>query len=78
MLPYREYFAQPWESVDSAARLQEICRQGRPVWLVYTFPRYLESAPGITKVILKEFTVIRVFHGTVGDGDVFVAKFQPA
>jgi len=73
--PMSHYFAKPWESVETAGRLEEICRRGRPVWLVYTFPRYLEAAvPGSLEVIKKEFTVVRVFPGTVGDGDVFVAK----
>jgi hypothetical protein len=59
-------------------KLQEICRRSQDVWLVYTFPRYLESAaPALMEMIRKDFTVIRVFHGTVGDGDVFIGKFQP-
>ncbi len=78
MFPYRRYYAQPWESVETVDRLQEICRQGQTVWLVYTFPRYLEAwRPAIMEMIRKEFTVVRVFHGTVGDGDVFVAEFGP-
>jgi len=28
-------------------------------------------------MIRKEFTVIRVFRGTLGDGDVYVAEFNP-
>ena len=43
---------------------------------MYTFPRYLEIAPPVMEMIRKEFTVIRVFHGTLGDSDVFVARFQ--
>jgi hypothetical protein len=40
-------------------------------------PRYLEAgAPGLMEMIRKEFTVIRVFHGTLGDGDVYVAQYN--
>jgi hypothetical protein len=31
----------------------------------------------LAEMIRTEFTVARVFPGTVGDGDVFVAKSQP-
>ncbi len=76
--PMRQYYGKPWESIETKGELEKICRQGRVVWLVYTFPRYLEAAvPGIRDLIQKEFKVIRVFHGTLGDGDVFVARFQP-
>jgi hypothetical protein len=76
--PFRQYYAKPWETVETVEKLQELCRQGRAVWLVYTFPRYLElGAPAIMEMIQKQFTLIRVFHGTLGDGDVFVGRFQP-
>jgi mannosyltransferase len=76
--PLRQYYAKPWDSVETAEKLQEICRRSQDVWLVYTFPRYLDSAaPALMEMIRKDFTVIRVFHGTVGDGDVFIGKFQP-
>jgi mannosyltransferase len=76
--PLLKYYAKPWESVETAEQLREICRRGRPVWVVYTFPRYLESwSPPLAEMIRNEFTVTRRFPGTVGDGDVFVAKSQP-
>jgi hypothetical protein len=74
----RQYYGKPWENIETAGKLQEICRQGRPVWLVYTFPRYLEAAvPGALETIRKEFALMRIFPGTVGDGDVYVGRFQP-
>jgi len=76
--PMRSYYGKSWESVEAKENLEDLCRQGRVVWLVYTFPRYLEAAvPGITDVIRREFKVVQVFPGTLGDGDVFVARFQP-
>jgi hypothetical protein len=35
-----------WDEVYflTAEKLQAICRQGQDVWLVYTFPRYLDAA----------------------------------
>ncbi|MGD0632373.1 MAG: glycosyltransferase family 39 protein [Terracidiphilus sp.] len=76
--PILEYYDEPWEKVETANQLQAIAGRGRTVWAVYTFPRYLESwSPPLAELIGKEFTVARVFPGTVGDGDVYVAKWQP-
>jgi uncharacterized membrane protein len=78
VFPYQQYFGMQWPEVKTPAELEEIVGRGQPVWLVYTFPRYLEAAaPGVPDVIRKEFTVVRVFHGTLGEGDVVVVRSQP-
>jgi mannosyltransferase len=78
VFPYQQYFGKPWQEVKTPAELETIVGRGQPVWLVYTFPRYLEAAaPGVPEVIQKEFTVVRVFHGTLGEGDVVVVRSQP-
>jgi uncharacterized membrane protein len=76
--PYQRYFGKPWQEVKTPAELEAIVGRGQPVWLVYTFPRYLEAAaPGLPDVIAKQFTVVRVFHGTLGEGDVVVVRSEP-
>ena len=76
--PILQYYSQPWESVETVDQLKAICSRGQAVWAVYTFPRYLESwSPPLAEMIWKDFTVTRVFPGTVGDGDVYVARFLP-
>jgi mannosyltransferase len=76
--PYDEYYAARWESAETADRLREMCRRGKNVWIVYTFPRYLEAGlPEIDKMVHTDFSPVRTFPGTVGDGDVFVSEFQP-
>lgn len=76
--PMRQYYGRSWEGIETAGKLEEICQRGRVVWLVYTFPRYLEAAvPGISNVIRRKFEIVHVFPGTLGDGNVFVARFQP-
>jgi len=78
VFPYQQYFGKPWQEVKTPAELEQVLGRGQPVWLVYTFPRYLEAAaPGVPDVIRKEFTVVRVFHGTLGEGDVVVVRSQP-
>lgn len=75
--PYREYYLKNYQGVETAEELQEVYRHSRAVWMVYTFPRYLDAAsPGVMEMIRRDFTAIRVFPGTVGDGDVFVSRFQ--
>jgi mannosyltransferase len=75
--PLSQYYEKPWKGVETADQLRALCRQSSAVWVVYTFPRYLAAAaPQVDEIIRKDFTVVRVFHGTVGDGDVFVARFQ--
>jgi len=77
-VPLLQYYAKPWENVETAEQLQEDCRQGRAVWIVYTFPRYLAAwRPALMEIIRNQFTVIRVFPGTLGEGAVFVGRFQP-
>jgi uncharacterized membrane protein len=76
--PYQQYYPTNFEAVETPEKLLEICDSGRPVWMIYTFPRYLEAAyPAISDMIRKDFTTVRVFPGTVGDGEVFVSRFQP-
>jgi mannosyltransferase len=76
--PMRNYYGKSWEGIESAGNLEALCRPGQVVWLMYTFPRYLEAAvPGITDVIQREFKLVQVFPGTLGDGDVYVTRFQP-
>ena len=76
--PLQEYYTKPWDDVESVEKMQEICGKGQPVYVVYTMPRYLQVvAPGVLAMIRREFTMVRVFHGTLGDGDIFVARFNP-
>jgi hypothetical protein len=73
--PLQQYYGKTWEGVGTVEELEGICSRGSAVWLIYTFPRYLP--PPVSEAIRREFTVVRVFHGTVGDGDVTVARFHP-
>ena len=76
--PLREYYAKPWDSVETVEKMRQVCGTGQPVWVVYSMPRYLEVvSPAVLAMIQREFTLVRVFHGTLGDGDIFVAKFNP-
>jgi hypothetical protein len=75
IFPLLQYYGKPWESVETVDQLLAIRSRGEAVWVVYTFPRYLESwSPPLADMIRREFVIAKVFPGTVGDGDVYVAK----
>jgi hypothetical protein len=75
---YREYYGRPWTQVQTPADLDGIRKQGHGVWLLYTFPMYLDhSAPALAPEIRRDCPTTRVFKGTLGGGDVFVCKAPP-
>jgi uncharacterized membrane protein len=76
--PYRDYLLhRDWPPVTTAAELNRL-RQDRPLWLVYTFPRYLaRSAPEVMAIANESCRDAREFRGTVGDGDIVVCRLEP-
>jgi hypothetical protein len=72
---YGRYFAPRWARVDSAAALEGILRSHPHVWLVYTLSVELKAwHPEVWEVIDREFEVVKVFPGTLGDGQVTVCR----
>jgi hypothetical protein len=75
---YQRYYNRPWEEVRSSSQLMAILGAGRPVWLVYTFPRYLELADtDLAAMIREQFTILREFPGTLNGGAVVVCRAEP-
>ena len=75
---YREYYRRPWAQLESAPQLETIRGQGRRVWVLYTFPMYLErGSPELMAAIRRECTAKQVFLGTVGGGDIVVCMVEP-
>jgi hypothetical protein len=76
VIPFREYLQRNWTTVTTAQDLTHL-RHDRAVWLVYTFPRYLErSAPEIMSIARSSCPAPEVFHGTVGGGDIFACRLE--
>jgi hypothetical protein len=72
---YRRYYAPEWTYVDDRATLETVQRGSRNVYVVYTLPVHLQAwFPEIWKVIQDEYEVVRVFPGTLGDGQVVVCR----
>jgi hypothetical protein len=83
---YNEYYGMGWNRLsfrddpanDPTGNLERLRAGGRTVWLVYTFPRYIEhEAPGVASVIEAECSDAAKFDSTVGDGDLRVCALPP-
>ena len=75
---YREYFGLPWAQVNSASQLEAIRSNGRRVWVLYTFPMYVErETPELYAAIRRECTARQVFPGTVGGGEIVACALEP-
>ncbi len=74
---YKEYYGKPWTRVENATQLETIRDEGRRVWVLYTFPMYVErKMPGLMDAIRRECTPQQVFPGTVGGGDIVVCVIE--
>jgi hypothetical protein len=77
-MPYADYYAPQWKAFTSLQELQALREQGRPVWLVYTFPAVTERRfKTLMDAAASEFVLARRFPGTLGGGDVVVLRSRP-
>lgn len=72
--PYRELYGRSFEELTPAAREQHT-RDGRAVWVLYTFERYLDES--LLRSLRGECETARVFPGTVGGGAITVCRYPP-
>jgi len=76
--PYRYYYLQPWPRVNTLDELETIRKRGHTVWLVYTLPRRIRGkAPDLMQAVENDFSLVRVFPGTLNGGEVIVRKADP-
>jgi hypothetical protein len=76
---YHEYFAPRWPAPQNEAELAASLKSAARAWLVYTLPIELEAYhPEIWRVVESDFEVVRVFHGTLGGGEVYVCRERAA
>jgi uncharacterized membrane protein len=76
-MPYAEYYAPAWKSVETISELEAVQQSNNDVWVVYSFPavtarRYKD----LTNYLASHFEARR-FSGTLGDGDVLVFRSKP-
>lgn len=74
-MPYRRYFAPQWLSAQDVSELEDIRREHRRMWVVYTIPLELQQFhPALWSLINSDFEVIKVFPGTLGGGQITVCR----
>lgn len=75
---YERYYAPTWSVAQTQAELDSARRGRAEVWLVYTLPIEVKTyRPEIWQAIESDFSVVKIFPGTLGGGEVFVCKQRP-
>ena len=70
---YKSYYDVDWPVTETLQDLENVRVSHPRTWFVYTMPLHMKSAyPDIWASLEKEFTVMKTFHGTLGDGTLFI------
>ena len=71
---FSKYYAQDWEVVETREQLDQLRADSR-VWVVYAFPKHTTlNYRDIVDSIDSDFSLIKTFPGTLGDGKVLVYR----
>ena len=77
-LPYTKYYAPEWNVVESSEELIQLRARGTHTWLVYAFSAHTKvHYPEILATLDTDFELVKKFHGTLGDGSVYVYRSRP-
>ena len=72
---YLRYFEREFPAVLELTELEAVRERGRPVWVIYTFERYIEASDaGLMRTLRDDCDRSRTFWGTVGGGAVTVCR----
>jgi 4-amino-4-deoxy-L-arabinose transferase-like glycosyltransferase len=72
---YGRYFAPHWSVAQTEAELDAIRRSRPTTWLIYTLPIQVKARlPELWNTIQNDFQVVKVFPGTLNDGEVYVCQ----
>ena len=72
---YGGYFAPHWTAVQEYEPLRQARQTHKNTWLVYTLPIEIRAfQPRVWKTIERDFEVVKMFPGTLGEGEVFVCR----
>lgn len=75
---YGLYYAPHWATAQDHDELERARASCRRLWLVYTLPIEVRAYhPRLWEVVERDFDVIKVFPGTLGDGAVTVCRERP-
>lgn len=72
---YGRYLTPHWPVATTASELENFERKSENEWLIYTLPIEIQAfKPDLWKVIERDYSVVKVFPGTLNGGEVFVCK----
>jgi 4-amino-4-deoxy-L-arabinose transferase-like glycosyltransferase len=72
-IPYQGFYRVDWQIVESLAELDAVRSAHSRTWLLYTMPLHMHAAyPAMMDSIEQDFRTAQVFHGTLGDGALYV------
>lgn len=75
IFPYREYYWRDWTPVETRAQLDAARVPGKAAWMIFWSRTYVESRqPEIWNALATEFSIVRQFRGTLGDGIIYVSR----
>lgn len=75
---YRLYYAPGLRFPETPAELRALGGPGRAVWVLFSFPRDMRLRfPRLFDEVERECRVVATFEGTLGDGDLYVARRGP-
>lgn len=72
---YEMYYAPDWPVVNTAEQLLQRRSDSGFTWVLYTLPGFIKSArPELTAVLENDFEIVKVFPGTLNDGEIIVTR----
>ncbi len=72
---YNQYYAPEWPEVSSLQELQQYQSARGNTWVLYTLPNYIRAVmPDLFRVVEEQYELVKVFPGTLGDGDIIVRR----
>ena len=75
--PYMTYYQRPWPAIRTLEELRRAQAGVARIWVVYTFPgRIRYQAPQLLDAVSRECDALRVFPGTLGDGEIAVCALR--
>jgi hypothetical protein len=75
--PVQKYLGRPWPQVFDGSEFRRLRETGAPIWVIYTFPSYIEAGqPDLWSMLQNECAEVGTFEGTVASGTIRVRRCQ--
>jgi 4-amino-4-deoxy-L-arabinose transferase-like glycosyltransferase len=75
--PVQQYFKRSWARIHDDSELRNLRRPGSSVWVIYTFPSYIEAnQPQLWAMVQNDCSDAGEFEGTVAGGTISVRRCQ--